>query len=75
MLMNDIPDNYGDNTFKTGQYGIFNVVYAPVENLMTAAEIQYGARENLRADATGYDGTSIVKLQFSFKYNFGAAIR
>ena len=75
MLMNDIPDNYEEHTFKTGQYGIFNVVYAPVPNLMTAAEVQWGARENLDKDASGYDGTSIVKLQFSFKYNFSASIR
>jgi hypothetical protein len=75
MLMNDIPDNYDEHTFKTGQYGIFNVVYAPVQNLMTAAEVQWGARENLDKDVTGYDGTSIVKVQFSFKYNFSASIR
>jgi hypothetical protein len=71
----DIPDQYSANTFKSGQYAVANVTYTPVENLMAAAEFQWGSRENLKADPTGYDGTTISKIQFSFKYNFGVTVK
>lgn len=73
--MLDIPNNYDVSTFKTGQYALVNLLYTPVENMMAGVELQWGSRENLAADATGYDGTSITKVQFSFKYNFGTTIR
>jgi hypothetical protein len=62
------------STFKSGQYAIVNLIYTPVENFMTVAELQYGDRTNEKSVA-GYDGTSITKFQVSFKYNFGATIR
>jgi hypothetical protein len=71
----DMPDNYDVHTFENGQYALVNLCYTPVENAMACVEYEWGSRENLGKDATGYDGTSISKLQFSFKYNFGATIK
>jgi hypothetical protein len=64
-----------DNTFKTGQYALVNLLYYPVENVMAGVELQWGARENEKADVSGYDGTDIMKVQFSFKYNFSSLIK
>jgi hypothetical protein len=54
------------DSFKTGQYAIANIIYAPVPNVMAVAEVQYGSRENYTDGFT----SSAVKVQFSFKYNF-----
>jgi hypothetical protein len=73
-IMIDNKDVF-DNTFKKGQYALVNLLYTPVENMMAGVEFQWGSRDNERADASGYDGTTISKVQLSFKYNFGATIK
>jgi DcaP outer membrane protein len=55
-----------DDAFKTGQYAIVNLLYTPVERVMMGVEMQYGKRTNFRDGFT----SDIVKMQFSFKYNF-----
>ena len=75
MLNNDIPAGYGPNTFESGQYALVNLMYTPVEDMMACVEFQWGARNNFGTDATGYDGTTISKLQFSFRYNFAATVK
>jgi len=63
-----------DDTFKSGGYGLVNLLYKPVENMMAGVELQWGSRTN-EGTINGYDGTSITKVQFSFKYNFSQTIK
>ena len=53
--------------FHMGHYAVANLMYYPVQNAMAGIELQYGTRENY---SDGWN-TSIFKVQFSFKYNFG----
>jgi hypothetical protein len=46
-----------------------NVLHYPAANLLVGAELLWGEREDFDGD-TGGD----VRLQFSFKYNFGATL-
>jgi DcaP outer membrane protein len=55
-----------NDAFKLGQYAIVNLLYKPVERVMTGVEMQYGKRTNFRDGFT----SDILKMQFSFKYNF-----
>jgi hypothetical protein len=54
------------SAFKQGQYALANLLYYPVQNAMLGVELQYGSRANFS------DGwrTDIVKIQFSFRFNF-----
>ena len=54
------------SSFKKGDYALVNLLYTPVARVMMGAELQYGKRTNFRDDFN----SDIVKLQFSFKYNF-----
>jgi hypothetical protein len=54
------------NAYKNGQYAIVNLVCTPFENMLAAAELQYGKRENFTDGFSSDD----VKIQFSFKYSF-----
>lgn len=54
------------STFKKGQYFVGNLLYNPAPNAMMGMELQYTTREN---EATDFD-SDMLKLQFSFKYNF-----
>ena len=64
----DIDNSNGQaaNAFKDGQYGIFNLLYAPVKNVMVGGELQWGKRENFSDGFSSDD----FRVQFSFKYNF-----
>jgi hypothetical protein len=53
--------------FHKGQYGLANLLYYPVKNVMMGGEFQWGRRDNFRDGFTFDD----YKVQFSFKYNFG----
>jgi hypothetical protein len=53
-------------TFQAGQYALANVIWYPVQALMTALELQYGRRENF-SDGWTYDA---LRVQFSTKYRF-----
>jgi hypothetical protein len=54
------------NAYKDGQYAIVNLVCTPFPNMLAAAEVQYGKRENFTDGFSSDD----VKIQFSFKYSF-----
>ena len=56
-----------DDAFAKGNYALANLLYYPAEKAMVGVELQYGTRENFN---DGWN-TSIFKVQFSFKYNFG----
>ncbi|HUC76288.1 MAG TPA: DcaP family trimeric outer membrane transporter [Vicinamibacterales bacterium] len=62
----DNTDGQKSSEFKAGQYALVNLLYTPVQNVMTGGEFQWGRRENFS------DGWSVndYRLQFSFKYNF-----
>jgi hypothetical protein len=62
----DNSDATAPSAFKKGDYAVVNLMYAPVERMAMYAELQYGKRTNFEDDFT----SDIVKLQFSFKYNF-----
>jgi len=55
------------NAFKSGQYGLINLLYKPVPKVMAGIEVQYGSRENY---TDGFNSNAI-KVQMSFKYNWG----
>jgi hypothetical protein len=60
-------DGQDSSAFRRGQYALANLLYYPVEKAMMGVEIQYASRDNY------LDGwkTGMVKVQFSFRYNFG----
>lgn len=63
-------DLQSPNAFRQGQYGLFNLRYYPVENVMMGIEYQYGRRDNFS------DGFHSIcnKIQFSFKLNFSQKV-
>lgn len=66
MLRVTNADLQSPDAFRQGQYGLFNLRYYPVTNMMMGIEYQYGRRENFR---DGFYSTG-NKIQFSFKFNF-----
>lgn len=83
MLDIENSDGQSYDAFSKGQYALGNIVYYPVNDVMLAAEVQWGNRENfnnLEEDGENqypenYLKTAdILKVQFSFKYNFSTKI-
>ena len=66
MLKIDNSDLQSAAAFKRGQYGLINLRYQPLSNLIMAAEYQYGRRDNFR---DGFHSTG-NKIQLSFEYLF-----
>jgi hypothetical protein len=66
--MLDIDNSSGQsaNAFRRGHYGLGNLLFYPVENVMLGGEFQWGRRENF------LDGFKVddFRIQVSFKYNF-----
>jgi hypothetical protein len=56
--------------FKRGQYGIGNLLYYPVKDVLMGAEFQWGRRSDFRNNFKYND----YKLQVSFKYSFSFAL-
>lgn len=54
------------HAFKKGQYGLFNLRYYPVTNLMAGIEYQYGRRDNF---SDGFRSNA-NKIQLQLKINF-----
>jgi len=54
------------STFRKGQYIVGNLLYNPAPNAMMGIELQYTTREN---ESDNWE-TDMLKVQFSFKYNF-----
>ena len=63
-------DLQSPDAFRQGQYGLINLRYYPVQNVMAGIEYQYGRRDNFK------DGFHSVcnKIQFSFKINFSQKV-
>jgi hypothetical protein len=75
----DNTDLQSYDAFNRGQYALINLLYYPVENVMMGAELQWADRENfnnlvedgeIRYPDNYLKTTDILKVQFSFKYNF-----
>jgi len=75
----DIDNSNGQSydAFSKGQYALANLAYYPVPNVTMGAEVQWGNRENFNSlnDDEDYPDeylktADIIKVQFSFKYNF-----
>jgi hypothetical protein len=57
------------DAFKKGQYASANLLYYPADKILVGAELLWGERE----DFDGESGDD-VRLQISFKYNFGMTL-
>jgi hypothetical protein len=57
------------DAFKKGQYASANLLYYPADKILVGAELLWGEREDFDGDS-GDD----VRLQISFKYNFGMTL-
>jgi hypothetical protein len=79
--MIDIENSDGQfyDAFNKGEYALGNIIYYPVPDVMMVAELQYGNRENYQdiPESEPQDikdaylkTADIMKVQFSFKYNF-----
>jgi hypothetical protein len=64
----DIDNSNGQaaNAFHRGHYGLTNLLFYPVENVMMGGEFQWGRRENFLDGFKADD----FRIQFSFRYNF-----
>jgi outer membrane DcaP-like protein len=63
------------DAFRRGQYGLVNLLYHPVDNLMWGGELQWGKRENNVDGGTDLDGNLVesfddYRFQVSVKYTF-----
>jgi hypothetical protein len=54
------------SSFRRGEYGLANLLYYPVKNVMLGGEFQWGHRENF-TDGWIYND---YRIQFSARYNF-----
>ena len=54
------------DSFRRGMYGLANLLYYPVDNVMVGGEFIWGRRDNF-TDHWTYDD---YRVQFSFRYNF-----
>jgi hypothetical protein len=69
-LNSQLASTSDSSSFKTGGYALANVLFHPVPKMLWGVEVQYGSRENFKDDWS----YSAVKVQVSFKYNFGTTI-
>jgi hypothetical protein len=81
MLSMDNTNGQNFDAFKMGSYAVGNLSYYPVQDVMMVAELQYGNRDNFNNLEEGeeypegyLETADILKLQFSFKYNFSTKI-
>jgi hypothetical protein len=66
MLNVDNSNGQAPNAYRRGHYGLGNLLYYPVDNVMIGGELQWGRRENFLDGFASDD----VRVQFSFRYNF-----
>ena len=62
----DNSESQSPDAFNIGHYALGNLLYMPTSSVTTGVEFQYGRRQNF---ADGFE-SDIVRVQFSFKYNF-----
>jgi hypothetical protein len=59
-------DLQSPDAFRRGQYGLFNLRYYPIADVMFGIEYQYGKRDNF---SDGFHSTG-NKIQCAFRFNF-----
>ena len=64
-------DLQSPDAFRKGQYGVINLRYYPVDNMMAGIEYQYGRRDNFN---DGFHSAG-NKLQFSVRINFSTKVK
>ena len=82
MLNIDNSNGQDYTAFHQGQYALANLAYYPVPNVMMGAEVQWAMRDNFNdrdENENPYPEdylktADIIKVQFSFKYNFSTKI-
>ncbi len=62
----DNSDLQDKSAYKQGQYGLVNLLYYPVKNVMAGVEYNFGRRDNYN---DGFHSTT-SEVRFAFKYNF-----
>ncbi len=62
----DNANGQAPDAYHRGHYGLANLLFYPVENVMMGGELQWGRRENFLDGFKSDD----FRIQFSFKYNF-----
>jgi hypothetical protein len=70
MVNIDNSNGQAPNAYRRGMYGIANLLYNPVPNVVIGGEFQWGRRENF-SDGFASDD---FRIQFGFKYNFSKRI-
>jgi hypothetical protein len=68
----DIDNSNGQapDAYHRGHYGLANLLYYPVDNMMVGGELQWGRRENFLDGFKSDD----FRIQFSFRYNFSKTL-
>ena len=68
----DIDNSTGQtaDAYHRGHYGLANLLFYPVENVMVGGEFQWGRRENFLDGFKSDD----FRIQFSFRYNFSKTL-
>ena len=55
------------SAFHSGQYALVNLLWSPVDPMMTGVELQWGKRKD-NDGSTGHD----LRVQYSFKWSFSS---
>ncbi len=69
----DVENSDGQlpTAFKSGQYGLANLIYSPVKNATTGLEFQWGRRQNF-SDGFGVNDFRVVfQAKYSFSFDLG----
>jgi len=68
----DIDNSNGQapDAYHRGHYGLANLLFYPVDNVMVGGEFQWGRRENFLDGFKSDD----FRIQFSFRYNFSKTL-
>ena len=68
----DIDNSNGQSpdAYHRGHYGLANLLYYPIDNVMVGGELQWGRRENFLDGFKSDD----FRIQFSFRYNFNKTL-
>lgn len=62
----DNSDLQSADAYKQGQYGLVNLLYYPINNVMAGIEYNFGRRDNYK---DGFHSTT-SEIRFGFRYNF-----
>ncbi len=73
MVDIDNSDGQSPTAFKKGNYALGNLIYYPAKNVMIVGEFQWADRQNFGSPTVAGYKSDIMKVQFSFKYNFAQA--